>query len=212
MAAFFDNLGGTANQIFNATPAEVLFKDPIGIIQIADDQIEIREIVCQLCRQVRIAREETGKRSVFDRSNCLRVEAVFRKRCDVLVTKDLDMRIGMGLAERFERWQSKNEVTDRATANYQNPVHEPSTVAALYGRRNQWWRNLPSQTLISPLKLDRVVGGRRSPLQFSILRKGKRENHAAVNQRDGMQTAPAKRASRGPIDLITQHVGDGHPE
>jgi len=38
------------------------------------------------------------------------------------------------------------------------------------------------------------------------------ENRAAVNQRDSMQTAPAKRATRGPIDLITQHVRDRDPE
>ena len=49
MAAGFDNLGGPAKQISNATPAEVVFKDLVRVVQIADDQIETREIVCQFC-------------------------------------------------------------------------------------------------------------------------------------------------------------------
>src|SRR5881275_1668266 len=56
MVACFDNSGGSAKQIFNATPAHVAFKDPIRVIQIADNQIETREITCQFCRQLRILR------------------------------------------------------------------------------------------------------------------------------------------------------------
>src|SRR5215472_18423427 len=41
-----------------------------------------------------------------------------------------------------------------------------------------------------------------------ILRKREGENHAAVNERNGMQTAPAKNCSRAPVDLIAKHVGD----
>src|SRR5436190_19716888 len=50
--------------------------------------------------------------------------------------------------------------------------------------------------------------------RYSLLVVGKREceNHAAVNQRDNMQTAPAKRAPRGPIDLITQDIRNGDPK
>src|SRR5207245_11186614 len=47
---------------------------------------------------------------------------------------------------------------------------------------------------------------------FLIVGKRECENHAAVNQRDSMQRAPAKRAPRGPIDYITQHVRDGDPK
>src|ERR1044071_9267230 len=45
-----------------------------------------------------------------------------------------------------------------------------------------------------------------------ISREGKRENHAAVNQCDGMQKAPAKPAPCAPINLIPQHIRNGHPE
>jgi len=50
MITRFDDLGGPAKQIFNTTSAEVVFKDAIRIVQIADDQIETRKIICQFCR------------------------------------------------------------------------------------------------------------------------------------------------------------------
>ena len=53
----------------------------------------------------------------------------------MLVTKDLDVRVWTSLTQRLERWQSKNEIADRATADDQNAVHA-FTVAALYQRRN----------------------------------------------------------------------------
>jgi cytochrome c-type biogenesis protein CcmH/NrfF len=61
----------------------------------------------------------------------LRVKPVFREHCDVLVTEDLNMRIGMGVTERVKAWQSKNEITDCATADYQNSVHASPVATAL---------------------------------------------------------------------------------
>src|ERR1041385_2640203 len=46
----------------------------------------------------------------------------------------------------------------------------------------------------------------------SILREREGENHAAVNERKSMQTAPAKNCSRAPVDLIAQHVRDCDPK
>ena len=66
VAALFDNFGRAAKQVRNATPAEVFFKDSIRIVQIADDQIESREITCQFRRELRIPHEEAGERPVFD--------------------------------------------------------------------------------------------------------------------------------------------------
>jgi hypothetical protein len=62
----------------------------------------------------------------------LRIEPVFRERCDVLVPEDLDMGIRIGLTERLERWQGENEITDRATADYQNAVNTFPVATALW--------------------------------------------------------------------------------
>src|SRR5438477_11242428 len=45
-----------------------------------------------------------------------------------------------------------------------------------------------------------------------ILHKGEGEDHAAVNERGSMQTAPAKDCSRAPVNLIAKHVRDRDPK
>ena len=59
-----------------------------------------------------------------------------------------------------------------------------------------------------------VVGGHPdvSGLQFLILRQGERQDYAAINERDRMQTAPAKNAACAPVNLIAQDIGDRDPK
>src|SRR5215470_2205236 len=45
-----------------------------------------------------------------------------------------------------------------------------------------------------------------------VMPKRERENHAAVDQRDCVQKAPAKGAPCAPVNLIAQHIWDGDPE
>ena len=124
MFSAFHDLGRPAQQIFNATAPQVVFKDPIGIKQITDNQIEARKIICQLRRQLRILREEARERPIFNRAYCLRVKSVFRKHRNVLVTKNLDLCIWTGVTQRFKRWQRENEVADCTTADDENaPEH-----------------------------------------------------------------------------------------
>ena len=74
----------------------------------------------------------------------------------MFVTKDLDVRVWTSLAQRPERWQSKNEIADRATADNQNAVHA-FTVATLYQRRNPMMTNSRivrrSQTAVAALNI-----------------------------------------------------------
>jgi len=42
----------------------------------------------------------------------------------MLVTKNLNVRIRMSLAERLERWKGKNEIADCAATDYENAVHK----------------------------------------------------------------------------------------
>jgi hypothetical protein len=45
-----------------------------------------------------------------------------------------------------------------------------------------------------------------------VLRKREPENYAAVNQRDNMQTAPAKNTASAPINLVAKDVRNRYPE
>src|SRR5882724_202503 len=45
-----------------------------------------------------------------------------------------------------------------------------------------------------------------------ILRKRERENHTAIDQGDSVQTAPAKDATRAPVDLIAKDIRDRDPK
>ena len=62
-----------------------------------------------------------------------------------------------------------------------------------------------AETMIECLRRD------RRSLRL-ILRKREPENHATVNQRDSVQTPPAKNAARAPINLIAKDVRNCDPE
>ena len=63
--------------------------------------------------------------------DCLRVEPIFCKRCNVLVAEDLDMCLRPRVTKRFERRQSENEIADCAAADHQNAIHLSCVAAAL---------------------------------------------------------------------------------
>ena len=76
--------------MFNATAAQIVFKNPVRIIQITDDQIETGEIICQLRWQFGIPGEETREAPVFNGAHRLRVKTVFSECRDMFVAKNLD--------------------------------------------------------------------------------------------------------------------------
>src|SRR5256885_11305106 len=59
----------TRSSDLDAASAQVVLKDSIRIVEIADDQIKTCEIICEFRGQLRVFREEAGERSVFDRAN-----------------------------------------------------------------------------------------------------------------------------------------------
>ena len=126
----------------------------------------------------------------------LRIEPIFCEHCNVLVAENLHVRLRPRITKRFERRQSENEIADCAAADHQNAVHLSCVATAL-------WAVFMMKSN-SPGRYRRIrAGGYRDPL---ILRKREPENHAAVNQRDRMQTAPAKNTARAPINLIAKDV------
>jgi len=57
--------------MFNATAAQIVFKNPVRIIQITDDQIETGEIICQLRWQFGIPAKKLREAPVFmERTAC----------------------------------------------------------------------------------------------------------------------------------------------
>src|SRR4029453_19164693 len=91
----------SVDQIFDAASPQVLLKDSIRIVEIADDQIKTCEIICKFCGQFRLFREKAGERSVFDRANGLSVKPVLCQHCNVLVTEDLNVRVRKTLTQRL---------------------------------------------------------------------------------------------------------------
>src|SRR6266481_7478127 len=169
MFSAFHDLGRPAKQIFYATAPQVVFKDPIGIKQITDNQIEARKIICQLRWQLRIPREEARERPIFDGAYCLGVKSVFRKHGNVFVTKNLDGCMRTGVSQRLERRQRENEIANCAAADQQNAPEHRLLVCA------------PSRFATRFIKTAETVSAVRtgqSPM-FLIPRKRERENHTA---------------------------------
>src|SRR5439155_13678641 len=108
------------DQIFDAASAQVVLKDSIRIVEIADDQIKTCEIICKFRGQFRVFREEAGERSVFDRANGLSVKALFCQDRNMFVTEDLKVHVRIALTQRLQCWQGENEIADRTAADHQN--------------------------------------------------------------------------------------------
>src|SRR5438045_9304063 len=77
VAGVFYDPCGSANQILNATSTKVGFEYPVWVVKITDDKIEAHEIIGQFSRKLRVAREKSGERPVFDRMHRLRIESIF---------------------------------------------------------------------------------------------------------------------------------------
>src|SRR5438876_12105631 len=58
----------------------------------------------------------------------------------------------------------------------------------------------------------RVASAPETAATYLVLCKRESENHAAVNQRDSMQTAPAEDTASAPINLVAKDVRNRHPE
>src|SRR5262249_11511998 len=143
----------------------------------------------------------------------LRVEPLLRKHCNVFIAEDLDVPLRLVVTKRFKRRQSKNEIADRPATNNQNAVHlscvDTALRAVFIDEIETVCIDRPQVRTPDGFVLRRTGGYRKVPL---ILRKREPENHAAVNQRDRMETAPAKNTASAPINLIAKNVRNRHPE
>src|ERR1043166_2606171 len=117
------DLGRATDEVFHPAAAEVGFKNAIGIVEVADDDIESCKIICQLDWKIGFLCEETRERPILDGANGLRIKAILRDQRDVFVSQNLNVGIRLGLAQRFDCRQGEDEIADRASPNNQNSSH-----------------------------------------------------------------------------------------
>src|SRR6266403_2704059 len=119
-----DDLGRTAQNSFCAASPQIVFENMIRIVEIAENQIETAEIIAQIERKLRVSGEEAGERSVFNRSDGIRVKSFIRDGRDMQVAKDLNSRLWMGSAQCFQGRQGQNEIAKRPAANDEDSLNK----------------------------------------------------------------------------------------
>jgi len=102
--------------------ADVLFENLIGIVKVADDQIEAGEIFAELSGQLGVAREETRQCARIERANGIGIEASLSQRRDVSGPENLQMRARKPITQQLDRGQGEDEIADRAAADDEDPV------------------------------------------------------------------------------------------
>ena len=107
-------LSRTGHKRRRAATLQIVFKDSIRIVEIAQDQIESPKIISQLARQFRVLYEKPCERGRFDGANRVRIETLFDECCNPRVAKDFQVRFRKPIAEELERRQSQNKISERA--------------------------------------------------------------------------------------------------
>ena len=100
----------------------IRFENLIGIKEVTQDQIETREVIGQLSRELGVSGEGSGERHRVERPNGIGVEPFFGKSRDVFGSKNLQMRPGETIAQQLYRGQREDEIADGAAANDQDAV------------------------------------------------------------------------------------------
>src|ERR1051326_5718393 len=124
------------NQAFYATSVQIGGENSVRIVEIADDQIEIRKIFSQPGLKFRAAGKKRREPRVFYRADRVGIKPVLRQRDNVFIAENFDMRLRRSIAKRFQRRQSKNKIANRATANDQNPVQRSFLIRSEGERKN----------------------------------------------------------------------------
>ena len=133
-----DDPGGTAQNSLCAAPLpQIVFENLIGIVEIAENQIEAAEIIAQIEWKLCVSGEEARQRTVFNRSDGVGVKSLIRDDRDMRVTKDLDSRLWMGSAQCFQRRQGQNEIAKRPAANDENSFNKRGMLERLKSRHRQ---------------------------------------------------------------------------
>jgi hypothetical protein len=122
------DLGWAAKYFLRATPPQIVFKNRIRIVEIADYDVELCKVVCKLGRQIGIFGKESRKLRRFDRADSVGVKSLFGQNRNVFVSENFNVRVRMRVAQRLHCRQSQDEITDRATANHQEPIQSAKSV------------------------------------------------------------------------------------
>src|SRR5204863_1018801 len=109
-----DWLRGTCKKHPDSTAFQVFPKNPVGIKEIAHDQIEAGKVRGPLRGKHRTSGEERSERSGFDRAGRVGVKSPFGQRGNGAMTENLEARLRKRVAEELDCRQSENEIANRA--------------------------------------------------------------------------------------------------
>ena len=114
---------------------EIGLEEVVGIVEVADDLLEAREVFHQVPGQIRPGNEESGEAAVFDRPCGVRVVAALGEGDDVLVAENLEMGVRKVFAEQADSGEGEDEVPDGPAADDED--------ARFHGMQGRRWRDLP---------------------------------------------------------------------
>src|SRR4029077_14742506 len=105
-------------------------------VKVAKDEIETGEVIREVWRQISIFGKESRELCRFDGADVVGVKSIFGQDCDVFVTEDVDLCVGISVAQCFDRWQGENKIANGPAPNDQSAP------------QNQYWVNAQARTVI----------------------------------------------------------------
>src|SRR3954466_12532623 len=115
-------LRGAGQESRGTARPDIRFKNSVGIVEVAQDQIEIREVVAEIEWELGVRGEEPGERSGIQRANRIGVKAFMRQSDDVRNAENLKVRGRKPVPQQFDRRQREDEVANGAAADNEDPI------------------------------------------------------------------------------------------
>ena len=114
---------------------QVLGKDPVGIVEVAEDEVERCEISAEARVEHAAPGEEAGQRTVFDRAEGIDQAGRFGQRGDPRIREHLKTRVGRGFPQGVEHRKGEDKITEGTAADDQCTLergrdHRLSSVSA----------------------------------------------------------------------------------
>src|SRR6266496_127862 len=92
--------------------AHVRLENPIRIVKVGNNEVELGEVIHEFSGQFPVARKEARQTARFNRLRPIYQTVRDRELHDVRIAEDFEMRMGKLPAQRREGRQRENEITD----------------------------------------------------------------------------------------------------
>ena len=110
----------TSDELTNQAAADVGFENPVRVVEIRNDQVELGEVIHQILFQCATAGEKPRQTARFNRLHAVRQTARHGELGDVRITKHFEVRLGKLSAQGGNGRQCENKIADGSAANDQN--------------------------------------------------------------------------------------------